>query len=126
MVPLPWKRFRPLEEASLVSVTELRLRRWRDVPGLAIDALRLRRALRNHGEAVAVSLAAAPLQRTFWTLSLWPHEAALVEYFRGAEHAQVMRRYRAKLERSGSARWPVEGPGIPRWVDAVHRLADGQ
>jgi len=123
MMPLPWKRIRPLEEATVGSVTELRLRRWRDIPRLTFDALRLRRAVQIEPGVVAVCLAAAPLRRTFWTLTLWADEPALDAYVRTAAHADAMRRFRGRLERSRSARWKGEFGSLPRWAEAVARLA---
>ena len=123
MLPLPWKRVRPLEEAAVASVTELRLRRWRDIPGLTFGALRLRRAIQNEPGAVAVSLAAATLRRTFWTLTLWVDEAALDAYVHTAAHTDAMRRFRGRLERSRSARWKGEFGRLPSWAEAAGRLA---
>jgi hypothetical protein len=121
--PMPTKHVRPVEEGSVVSVTELRLRRWRDVPRLTADALRLRRHIQEHDGAVALALAAAPHRRTFWTLSLWRDETALTGYRIGQDHAEVMRRYRGMLEQSRSTRWSAGDRALPRWRDAIRRLA---
>lgn len=122
MLPLPWKCVRPLDEASIASITELRLNRWRDVPRLMVDALQLRRRLGSHDGAVALSLAADPLRRTFWTLSLWRDDGVLRNYVRGGDHAHVMRRYRGTLQDSRSARWETLGPTLPAWPESLGRL----
>jgi hypothetical protein len=122
MLPLPWEIVGPVDAGCVASVTELRLRRWRDVPRLTADALRLRKHLKRHEGAVALGLAAAPHRRTFWTLSLWRDDAALTGYRSEGTHAEVMRTYRGKLESSRSCRWTTGEQGLPKWRDAVRRL----
>lgn len=119
---LPWKRLRPITEATVASITELQLRRWRDVPRLVEDALRLRQRLRSVHGAVALGLAADPFRRTFWTLSLWTDDRSIADYFRHGDHLEIMRRYHGRLEHSRSARWPVDGDTPPRWRAAWRRL----
>ena len=118
MVPLPWKtRTCGADGDELVaSVTRLRLARWRDVPRLLVIALRLRRAFRLGEGGLAVGLAAQPLRRTFWTLTLWRDEAALLAYVRPPAHAAALRSFRNALADTTSARWRTRRR--PTWSEA--------
>ena len=122
MVALPWKiRMVGSDLDELVaSVTRLRLRRWRDVPKLLVTALRLRRRFPLGAGGLAVGLAAEPLRRTFWTLSLWEDEDALLAYARSREHAEAMRLFRTALDDAASARWRTRRR--PPWSEARRHL----
>lgn len=122
MLALPWKQqSADLDADELVaSVTRLRLARWRDVPRLLVTALRLRRTFPLGEGAVAVGLAAEPLGRTFWTLTLWRDDAALLAYMRSPEHAAAMRSFRTALADTASARWRTRFR--PTWSDARQRV----
>jgi hypothetical protein len=98
-------------------VTRLELRSVRDVPGLLVAAMSLRRGLRRAPGAVSSDLAAQPLTRTFWTWSVWTDENAARSFVRSAAHLRVARRYGARL-RASDVR--VVGPRVPprTWVEA--------
>lgn len=122
MVPLPWKtRMGGADGDELVaSVTRLRLARWRDVPRLLVTALRLRRRFPRAEGGLALGLAAQPLRRTFWTLTLWRDEVALLAYVRTPDHAEAMRSFRNALEETTSARWRTRHR--PTWSEARRQL----
>jgi len=126
MLALPWKpQSAHLDADELVaSVTRLRLARWRDVPRLLVTALRLRRTFPLGEGGVAVGLAAEPLERTFWTLTLWRDEAALLAYMRSPEHAAAMRSFRTALADTASARWRARAR--PTWSDARHHVGSNE
>jgi hypothetical protein len=58
--------------------SRLELRQLRDVPPFLTAALRIRRQMLGSPGALGVSLIARPLHRTFWTLSAWQDQAALL------------------------------------------------
>lgn len=124
MLSLPWVDAADPGTAPLVvSVTRLRVKRWRDVPAFLRAVLRLRRELPHAPGAVTLGLAAQPLRRTFWTLSAWRDEESLKAYVRSPEHAAAMRRFARVMAQPVSARWSSEG-GRPSWDYAVRRLDD--
>ncbi|MEP2370852.1 hypothetical protein [Ilumatobacter sp.] len=90
-----------------------------------MTALRLRRtALRSPG-CSGISLRAAPLRRTFWTLSTWDDQPAISAFTRDHSHASVMRRYQGRMWSSDFHAWsPTDLVGPPDWTDAMRRLAD--
>ena len=124
MPTIPWtssKRGRP---ATVVQVSRLELRRARDVPGFLVAALRIRRATLRAPGSNGLSLRAAPLSRTFWTLSSWEDRAGLSAFVRSDEHRAVMERYRDSMAGSRFHTWVVDGAteGPPSWGDALERL----
>jgi quinol monooxygenase YgiN len=124
LLALPWRDLADPGGGPLaVSVTRLRLRRWRDTPAFLRAALRLRRDLAREPGAVTLGLAAQPWARTYWTLSAWRDEAALQAYVRSPGHAAAMRRFRPVMTDATSARWTREG-GRPSWDEARRRVAD--
>jgi hypothetical protein len=66
MLNVPWKAGVAAPERGEVQIaaTEARLGHYRDLPGAAIAALRLRRSWRSLDGAIALWLAAQPLKRT--------------------------------------------------------------
>jgi len=106
----------------VVMASRLELRRWRDVPGFLMAALRLRSLFRRSPGAVALSLRAAPGRRTFWTLSAWEDRASLGAYAGHDVHAAVMERFRPLMAGSTFVDWDASGPDRPRWSEARERL----
>lgn len=125
MTVLPWVDAASTETGPLVvSVTRLRLARWRDVPAFLRAAMRLRREFPDVPGAVTLGLAAEPWRRTFWTLSAWRDEESLKAYVRSPGHAAAMRRFARAMADPVSARWTSDG-GRPSWEYAVRRLDEG-
>ncbi len=97
---------------AVVMASRLELRRYRQVPGFLVAALRLRRLFGRSDGAIRLTLAAAPLRRTFFTLSVWSDQALLDRYVRSDEHARVMKRYGRHLVGSTFESWSL-GPDAP-------------
>lgn len=120
---IPWKSTNPTRPATLTQVSRLELARARDVPGFLIAALRIRRATLNAPGAVGLSLRAAPMSRTFWTLSSWSDRAAITAFVTSEAHTAVMTRYRDKMAGSHFHTWTetelTNSP--PTWADALLR-----
>ena len=83
--------------ATLIAATEGRFGRYRDLPGVAIAALRLRRSWPTLDGAVALSLAAQPLKRTTRSISVWQSEEHLLAFLHSPAHLAIVRRYRGRL-----------------------------
>jgi uncharacterized membrane protein len=113
--------------ASTVQGSVLQLRRFRDVPAFMAAALRLQGAFADSPGAIEMSLRAAPLRRTFWTLSQWRSDADLRGFVAHAAHVDVMRRFRPAMRSSNFITWHTADDHRPTWTDAAVRLAtDGQ
>jgi hypothetical protein len=109
--------------ATTVQASVLRLRRFRDVPAFMSAALRLQSAFANTPGAIEMSLRAAPLRRTFWTLSQWRSDADLRGYVVHPAHVDVMRRFRPAMRSSNFITWHTTDDRPPTWEDAAVRLA---
>jgi hypothetical protein len=121
---VPWKAG-PAADAGgelLVSLTDFTVARWRDVPGMWLTGLRLRRGWPETEGAVGLWLWAVPRQRRSGSVSVWTSEDALRGFVRRPDHVAIMRRYRdcGVLE---STSWQMERaePGAV-WSEALRRL----
>lgn len=113
--------------ATTVQASVLRLRRFRDLPAFMSAALRLQSAFADSPGAIEMSLRAAPLRRTFWTLSHWRSEADLRGFVVLPAHVDVMRRFRPAMRSSNFITWDTTDDLPPTWKDAALRLTtDGQ
>jgi hypothetical protein len=106
MLNVPWKAggARPDRGQVLIAATEARFDRYRDLPGAALAALRLRRGWPTLDGAVALSLAADPLTRRTCSISVWQSEDHLLRFLRSTAHLRIVRRYRGRLQ-IRSATW---------------------
>jgi uncharacterized membrane protein len=112
---------------TTVQASVLRLRRLRDVPAFMAAALRLRSAFADSPGAIEMSIRAAPLRRTFWTLSQWRSDADLRGFVVHPSHRDLMRRFRPAMRSSNFITWPTADDLPPTWNQAAQRLrTDGQ
>src|SRR3954471_19087092 len=94
----------------VVSVTDLSLARWRDVPTAAALGLRLRLGWYAMPGAVGLWLWSIPGQRRSGSVSVWAGEDDLRRFVGLREHVAIMRRYRDR----GIVR--AETWAVPRFV----------
>jgi cation diffusion facilitator CzcD-associated flavoprotein CzcO len=122
MLNIPWKTGAAAAErgAVLMAATETRVGRYRDLPGAAIAAMRLRRGWPTLDGAVALSLAAQPLTRTTRSISVWQSEEHLLQFLRSPAHLAIVRRYRGRLS-IRSATWSSESFDPARAHDEAER-----
>jgi hypothetical protein len=80
--------------AVLVSVTDFRPDRVRDLPGVARAGLRLRMGWYAMRGAVGLCLWSLPLARRSGSVSVWTNEDDLRDFVGLPVHVEVMRRYR--------------------------------
>jgi hypothetical protein len=106
MLKVRWKAGAAAPEGGeiLIAATEARFGRYRDLPGAAVAALRLRRSWPRLQGAIALSLAAQPLNRTTRSISVWQSEEHLLRFLRSPAHLAIVRRYRGRLS-IRSATW---------------------
>ncbi len=63
-----------------------------------------------------------PIERRFWTLSVWEDEGTLREFAFGGVHKETMLTIRADIGETRSTRWQVYGRDLPpTWAEAVAR-----
>ncbi|GAA2785880.1 hypothetical protein GCM10010441_08570 [Kitasatospora paracochleata] len=110
----------------IVMASQFRLRSLRHVPGFLRAALAIRRQTRRAPGAVGVSLRAAPLRRTFWTLSAWESREAIDALVAAEPHRTVMRTMRPAMASAVFTFWETPADRLPGWPEADRRLAEQQ
>lgn len=104
-----------------ISLTRLRLRSWRFVPGFAWHTHRSgRQARRSAGYVDGAILADRKL--TFWTVTAWTDEAAMRAYMLAGDHRTAMGKLGLWCDEASVARW--EAPGLPDWREADRRMRE--
>jgi Domain of unknown function (DUF3291) len=125
----PWVTFhRPNSDREyLVLLTELPLKRFRDLGAFLLYTWRIQGQLRQTPGVFGYSLRARILTRQFWTLSVWEGDAALRQFVVANPHAQVMTALREKMDQTHFVRWSMRGSEFPpRWPEAVARRVTGR
>jgi hypothetical protein len=120
----PWVTFRQPEpdREYLALLTELPLKRFRDLGSFLLHTWRIRAQLRRTPGLLGYSLRAHILRREFWTLSVWEGDAALREFVVASPHAQVMAALQGKMGQTRFVRWSMRGSELPpRWCEAIAR-----
>ncbi len=110
MLKLSWKPGSiPVQRGRvLVSATRFSFSRLQDMPRILYTGMGMGRRWHLLEGAVGVSLAADPLQRTTYTISVWKSEADLRGFLTSAEHLKLMRDYRSRVTGSAAATWYVD------------------
>lgn len=90
---LNWRADRIGDDAGVVYVTLLHLRRARDVPAFFRDSMAIRRQAIAAAGSRSVVMQARPLARTFITVSWWDDEASVRAFVRAQPHRPAMRRW---------------------------------
>src|SRR5256885_1279689 len=127
---IPWMVRNSAEGEVVVMASKFHLTTaWRS-PIFLLYALRLwRQALRSPG-VLGVSLRAAPLQGTFWTLSAWTDKKALYAYAKTGPHSPAMKKIRPWMKDSTFRFWTADAASLPApakaatlWKEAETHLA---
>ncbi len=106
---LPWTTDRDVEGPGVVLLTELRLRRFRDVPAFMATSLTILRQVSRSPGARSALLRAQPAARSFATVSWWDDAAAMRAFARTDPHRSAMRRWAPRLSSFGNRPLPSAG-----------------
>lgn len=111
---------------AFVSITRLRIRRYRFMPGFAVHTLRsLHQVRRAEGLVGGAVLADARL--AFWTMTVWSDQAAMRRYMMDGAHRKAMPHLLHWCDEASIVHWTADGPGIPSWTEAERRMrSDGR
>jgi hypothetical protein len=109
-----------------VSVTRLRVRSWRYLPGFLAQSLGvLVQAKVAHGNLSAAVL--RDLDLAFWTRTIWTDEAAMRAFMHSGMHRRVMPRLLDWCDEAAVVHWLAEDAQPPSWSEAHRRLqAEGR
>ena len=102
-----WKAGPGHGPGAVIAATCTDFERFRDIPGAAVAALRLRRAFPSTPGAIGIGLALQPIARRSWSISAWETEESLRRFLGSPAHVAVVRRYRSKV-RVDSTSWTVD------------------
>ena len=104
-----------------VSVTRLRLRSIRYLPGFAIDALRTRSQVAASTGFVSGSL--LPDRRlTFWTLTMWDKAESMRAYITSGSHRVAMPKLMHWCDEASIVHWDQPDAAMPDWAEADMRM----
>jgi heme-degrading monooxygenase HmoA len=102
---------------TLISITRLRVRALRYLPGFFFFALvSARQARRARGNRGADLLAEA--KRTFWTSTAWEDEASMREFMMAPPHRRAMPKLLDWCDEASVVHWLQESPELPDWQEA--------
>jgi hypothetical protein len=104
-----------------VSITRLRLRSWRFLPGLFWYAFRSRRqAKAAPGNLAALTLREA--NHTFWTCTVWYDEAAMRAFMTSGAHRSAIARLPEWCDEASVAHWHQDSREPPDWSEVFRRM----
>jgi hypothetical protein len=105
----------------LVSITRLRLRSWRYLPGFMAAAFHsIVQARRASGNLAVGTLREAG--NVFWTRSLWKDEAAMRSFMESGAHRAAMPKLLEWCDEASVVHWTQDSAEAPTWKEAHRRL----
>lgn len=109
------------EAANFVSVTRLRIRKWRFIPAFLyftlLSYVQARRAEGNLGTSLK-----RDNHRVFWTMTLWRDERSMREFRNHGPRARAMPRLREWCDEATYAHWHQESGELPDLNTAFEKL----
>ena len=107
---------------TFISVTRLRLRSIRFLPGFVPHAVRSRTqaacAPGFQGGALLMDRLA------FWTLTGWDARESMRAYMRAGPHRTAMPRLAGWCDEASVVHWEQDGEALPAWPEAVRRMRE--
>ncbi len=120
---LPWKADRVGDGPGVVMVTQLHLRRFRDIPAFLRDSLAIRRQTMRSPGARSLFLRARPLARHFTTVSWWDDQAAVRAFVRTDPHRSAMDRWGPEMRKFSNRSFPGTAGVVPTVAAAEAQAA---
>jgi hypothetical protein len=105
----------------VLSVTRLRVRSWRYMPGFLLYTFQSRRQLRNSHGFLGGVLANSP-GLAFWTTTAWLDEASMKRFRDTGWHKAAMPKLLEWCDEASLARWSQDGPELPDAAATLQRL----
>jgi hypothetical protein len=105
----------------VVSITRLRVRAWRFLPGFFYFAFQSSRQAKRAEGNLAIKLL-NDSYRTFWTATLWSNEAAMKQFMISGSHGRAMRKLLNWCDEAALVHWTQEAAALPEWPEAHARL----
>ncbi|MEI6322703.1 MAG: DUF3291 domain-containing protein [bacterium] len=106
---------------ALVSVTRLRLRKLRFLPGFALLAVRSSiQAKRAEGNLQTLTIKDRGL--TFWTITVWRDQEGMRAFRNSGDHKVAMPKLFEWCDEATYVHWEQESDTVPDMKSAYHRL----
>jgi len=105
----------------VVSVTRLRLRKWRYLPAFILWSLRSEKQARKAPGNLGVGLL-RDKNNTFWTRTLWKDEGAMKAFMLSTPHGAAMPKLLTWCDEASLVRWTQDTAELPSWEEAHRRL----
>jgi Domain of unknown function (DUF3291) len=109
------------EVMPFVSITRLRVRRWRYLPQFLVQSIRAARQAKRAAGSLAVSIL-RDADRAFWTRTVWSDEAAMRSFMQSGVHRRVMARLPEWCNEAALVHWVQDDKEPPSWAEAHRRL----
>jgi len=110
----------------LVSVTRLRVRSWRYLPGFLWFALRSSSQAKRAPGVLNVALM-RDVRNTYWTCTAWNDESAMRAFMMARPHKDSMAKLPEWCDEASVVNWKQDTPDLPDWREAHRRMvAEGR
>jgi hypothetical protein len=106
---------------AFVSVTRLRIRSWRFMPGFLLQTQRAIGQARDAGGFLGGSLL-RDRNLTFWTMTLWQEQAAMRAYIASGPHLTAMPKLLNWCDEASIVHWTQDDGAAPGWLEADARM----
>jgi hypothetical protein len=110
---------------AFISVTRLRPRSIRFLPGVLLHSWRSRNQLQRARGFIGGYLAAGP-KFTLWTVTLWSDEASMRNYRNQSAHLSAMPKLINVCDEAAVVHWVADGSTIPEPDEAAERMKLGR
>jgi hypothetical protein len=105
----------------VVSVTRLRVRAWRYLPGFLWYTWQVQRQLKRSPGFVAGAVSMAP-GRAFWTTTAWTDEGSMKAFRDSGWHKPAMRKLLDWCDEASLARWTQPTDDLPNPAAMLEKL----
>ena len=105
----------------LISVTRLRVRSWRFLPGFLFYAFRSASQAKSAEGNLAVKLL-KDAHNTWWTSTAWDSEASMRKFMLAQPHGAAMRKLLNWCDEAALVHWTQPYATLPDWTEAHRRM----
>ena len=105
----------------LISITRLRVRSWRYLPGFLFKAVGSARQAASSEGNLAVKLL-RDANNTWWTSTCWDAETSMRNFMVAKPHGAAMRNLLVWCDEAALVHWSQPETALPSWTEAHRRM----